>query len=224
VAGAAIAIFAYWLLHASVDWFWEFPGLTAPAFAMVGLAGAVARPVSASRLSTGPLSGPVSRLPRVVRIAAVAGMGLALALSLTLPWLAEREVERAARDWPVSPTAAFDRLERAQWLNPLSPKPHLVGATIAVRVEDQAKAVRELEVVLGLEPRTPFALAELAALASERGDSATAERLLSRASEHAPRDEVVTDALERVRSGRLIDVRKLNADYLERARSLIGRD
>src|SRR5215207_6877569 len=30
---AAVAVFAYWLLHASVDWFWEFPALTGIAIA-----------------------------------------------------------------------------------------------------------------------------------------------------------------------------------------------
>jgi hypothetical protein len=42
VAGAALAGFGYWVVHGSVDWFWEFAGLGAPAFAMLGLACALA--------------------------------------------------------------------------------------------------------------------------------------------------------------------------------------
>ncbi len=38
VAAAALAGFGYWVIHGSVDWFWEFAGLGAPAFAMLGLA------------------------------------------------------------------------------------------------------------------------------------------------------------------------------------------
>ena len=38
VAAAALAGFGYWAIHGSVDWFWEFAGLGAPAFAMLGLA------------------------------------------------------------------------------------------------------------------------------------------------------------------------------------------
>ncbi|MGI8512980.1 MAG: O-antigen ligase family protein, partial [Solirubrobacteraceae bacterium] len=38
VAGGAAMVFAYWLVHGSVDWFFEFAGLGAPAFAMAGLA------------------------------------------------------------------------------------------------------------------------------------------------------------------------------------------
>ncbi len=42
VAAAALAGFGYWAIHGSVDWFWEFAGLGAPAFAMLGLACALA--------------------------------------------------------------------------------------------------------------------------------------------------------------------------------------
>jgi len=45
-AGAALAGFLYWLLHGSVDWFWEIAGLGAPAFALLGLACSLARPGS----------------------------------------------------------------------------------------------------------------------------------------------------------------------------------
>jgi hypothetical protein len=37
VAAAALAGFGYWVVHGSVDWFWEFAGLGAPAFALLGL-------------------------------------------------------------------------------------------------------------------------------------------------------------------------------------------
>src|ERR1035441_8019617 len=38
VAAAALAGFGYWVVHGSFDWFWEFAGLGAPAFAMLGIA------------------------------------------------------------------------------------------------------------------------------------------------------------------------------------------
>lgn len=37
-ASAALAGFAYWVAHGSFDWFWEFAGLGAPAFALLGIA------------------------------------------------------------------------------------------------------------------------------------------------------------------------------------------
>ncbi len=50
VAAAALAGFAYWVVHGSFDWFWEFAGLGAPAFALLGIACALEprpfRPIS----------------------------------------------------------------------------------------------------------------------------------------------------------------------------------
>ena len=56
VAGAALAGFAYWVVHGSFDWFWEFAGLGAPAFALLGLACALApaRAPSSPRRLAGP--------------------------------------------------------------------------------------------------------------------------------------------------------------------------
>ena len=99
-----------------------------------------------------------------------------------------------------------------------------MAGTIAVRVEDQARAVSEFEKVLELEPRTPFALAELAALASERGQDTLAERLLVDASGFAPNDRVVDEALDQIRSGGSLDVQTLNANYLRIARYRLGRE
>ena len=38
--GAAIMVFAYWVLYGSQDWFWEIPALAGPALGLLGLAGA----------------------------------------------------------------------------------------------------------------------------------------------------------------------------------------
>ena len=35
-------VFAYWVVHGSVDWLWEYPGLGGPAFALLGVAVALA--------------------------------------------------------------------------------------------------------------------------------------------------------------------------------------
>jgi hypothetical protein len=42
VAAAALGGFAYWVVHGSFDWFFEFAGLGAPAFALLGAACALA--------------------------------------------------------------------------------------------------------------------------------------------------------------------------------------
>nr|MBA3264050.1 O-antigen ligase family protein [Thermoleophilaceae bacterium] len=42
-AGTGVLMFAYWLVHGSLDWFWEFPGLAGPAMLGLGVAMATAR-------------------------------------------------------------------------------------------------------------------------------------------------------------------------------------
>jgi tetratricopeptide (TPR) repeat protein len=53
VAAAALAGFAYWVVHGSFDWFWEFAGLGAPAFALLGVACALTPQRDASRARAG---------------------------------------------------------------------------------------------------------------------------------------------------------------------------
>lgn len=218
---AAATVFGYWLIHGSIDWFWEFPGLTAPAFAMLGLACAVGRSNEAAVAVRA-----AGRVGRPVRVAAgVAGAlgAILLAASLVAPWLAERENAQAAAGWPSAPRTAFDRLDRAATLNPLSPDPHLTAALIAIRTEDSDRAEIELRKVLAMEPRTPFALAELAALAYERGEKRRAVALIERAAAYSPRDETVSAALKEMAAGRAFGIEELNSGFLKIARNRVGR-
>ncbi len=70
VAAAAAAGFAYWVVHGSFDWFWEFAGLGAPAFALLGLACALAPRKEAARAprstSTPDVSTPALTAPAPV--------------------------------------------------------------------------------------------------------------------------------------------------------------
>jgi O-antigen ligase len=63
VAASALAGFAYWAVHGSFDWFWEFAGLGAPAFALLGMACALAPRESDPPTSAG-MAGDDSLLAR----------------------------------------------------------------------------------------------------------------------------------------------------------------
>ena len=128
-AAAAAAVFVYWLLHASVDWFWEFPGLTAPALACLGLAAALA-PREAAVSASAPKRGSAARRPVAVGAAAVL---VALAIALALPWLAARAVDHAARTWKDDPNAALRELDRAE-----TPQPAVRACTAHGR-DDRAR-------------------------------------------------------------------------------------
>jgi hypothetical protein len=224
VAAAALGGFTYWAVHGSFDWFWEFAGLGAPAFALLGIACSLEpraasagssepgapppRSVSTRRLSSGP-----SRLLAVVGVAAA----LAALLSLAAPWLSERQIQSAARIWPKAPLAAYSRLDHAATLNPLSDRAYLVAGSIALRFGDLARAEHEFSLALGRAPDDAYAALELGAIASEFGEHERALVLLERAVRLNPRDPLTRQALQTVRSGRRVNLEILNRSILIRA-------
>jgi hypothetical protein len=226
VASAALAGFAYWVVHGSFDWFWEFAGLGAPAFALLGLACALASRRSAQ--STGPGDADAPEDARSVRPAALrnlalgafAALALAGACSLIAPWLGELKVQRATRIWPTAPRQAYAALNDAADLNPLSDQPYLLAGSIALRFGDLAYADREFARALSRDSGDAYATLERAAIASELGDRAAALRLLQRTRQLSPHDGLIRETLARVREGHRVDIDELNRLILSKARQL----
>jgi Tfp pilus assembly protein PilF len=217
VAAAALAGFAYWAVHGSFDWFWEFAGLGAPAFALLGLACALARAPALSRGS----SARARWLPRGRVLALAAGaVGLLAAASLAAPWLSQLQVQRAARIWTQAPRAAYARLDEAAGLNPLSDEAYVVAGTIATRYGDLARADHEFSLALARVPGDAYATLERGAIASARGERKAALALLERALRLNPRDPLTRRALALVRQGRRVSVEGLNRSILLKARQL----
>ena len=211
VAGAAATAFAYWLIHGSFDWFWEFAGLGVPAFAMIGLA-----------CGLGPRRSPAvtgeerSLLPRIALVVLLV-VGV---ISMALPWLSDVSTQYAADHWRSDPEAAYERLDRAASLDPLSPEPYLAAGTIALKRSEQARARTNFRKALERQPRSAYATLELGALASTYGDRAAAERLLARAVRLNPRDELARKAYADVRAGRQVSIEQLNAAILGDVRAV----
>ena len=214
-AAAAATVFVYWLLHASVDWFWEFSGLTAPALACLGLAAALA-PRASAAAETEPSRRPAFRRAPAVATAIVL---VALAASFAFPWLAARAVDDAARTWRADPDAALRQLDRAESLNPLSARAQLTAATIALETERLGLAQHEFEQALEREPDNSYALLELGAIAAQT-NRARGLRLLRQAQALSPRDPDISRALRRLRLHRPIDLPRLNRSILRRARTI----
>jgi tetratricopeptide (TPR) repeat protein len=228
VAAAALAGFAYWVVHGSFDWFWEFAGLGAPAFAMLGIACALAprRVVAqaandaeglactATPSSGSRMPGSSFRRPAVVMGAIVA---LVATASLAAPWLSRLEVESAARIWPKAPVTAYARLNDAARLNPLSDEPYLVAGSIALRFGDLQRADHEFALALKRSPDDAYATLERGAIASARGDRAEALALLMRAVHLNPRDPLTRGVLDVVRRGERVDIVELNRSILLKA-------
>jgi O-Antigen ligase len=211
VAGAALAGFAYWVVHGSFDWFWEFAGLGAPAFAMLGIACALAPRREAATGGTG-----ATRMRPVAAIAATV-LAVAAAASLIAPWLSRLQVQSAARVWAHAPRTAYARLNDAARLNPLSAEPYVVAGSIALRYGDEARADHEFALALKRDPGEAYATLERGAIASARGERARALALAGEAVRLNPRDPIVREVLRVVRRGERVNIPELNRAILLKA-------
>ena len=169
----ALALLAY-LLHALIDYDWDFVALTAPVMVVLGVMLASGRP---------------ARPPRRAPLWAVGAMLVAVAslYSLAAPWLATRSVDDAFaaidRD---DPEAALDAARRARALNPLAIEPLFVTAAAEeARGDGRSALVRYVQAV-ELQPRNWRTWYELGRFELRTGREERAIRHLERARELDP--------------------------------------
>src|SRR5918996_2658661 len=211
LAAAAVVTFTYFLLHGSIDWFWEFPALGGPALAALGLAGGLERPAARAVVR------PPGWSRRRVTAAALSTLALMVAIaSLALPWLSAREVERAADVWRERPDDAYAILDRARRLNPLSARPDLVAGAIAMREGDLDRAEQAFERALERNGEDWYAELELAIVAALEGRRDDALARLDRAEELNPGEEAVSLVREGVLAGEPVDPRVIDRIFLQR--------
>lgn len=149
----ALTAGCFWFTHASVDWFWPFPALTAPVIALLGSACAPAMVASDSaRRGRG-------------RWLVVVGAAV-LALSVVAPYMSERYVNASLEVWRSDPEQASEYLDRAEALNPLSEEPLLAEGAIARADGDDERAISAFERAAEKRPEdwvSHFILAKLLA-------------------------------------------------------------
>ncbi len=205
VQAAALVVVGYWFVHASGDWLWEFPGLTAPAVACLGLATALA----------GRERRPSGRPPWPA-FAVLGVLALAAAGSLLLPWLAAKEVAAAGATWRDDPEAAVDRLERARRLNPLSERADLVAGAIASRRRDWPAMRAAFERALERNPSSWYAEFELAVVDAVQGRRGSALEHLARARRLNPREPALVTLAERLGRGAAVDPAEFDRTFRQR--------
>jgi O-antigen ligase len=235
VAAAALSAFGYWIVHGSFDWFWEFAGLGAPAFALLGLAGSLTPATPALVAGADPetereprgagrrqpsRARPYARSPRAALLVGAVVLALAAVFSLGAPWLSQLQLQEAAKIWPGAPRKAYTRLERAASLNPLNDEPYVLAGTIALRFGDLARADHDFVLALKRTPADAYATLERGAIASSRGDRQMALALLARTVSLTPREPLAREVLAIVRSGRRVDIAELNRAILIKAEHL----
>ncbi len=153
LSAIALASGGYWLVHASVDWFWAYPAITAPVIALAGSACAPA------------IRALHRRSTRSWRGWLIGGLAV-LAVSAIPPWLSERYVNDAYASWRTNLTRAYDDLDNARRLNALTDTPLLAEGAIARAAGDRERALVALREAVDQRPEewaAHYLLAELQA-------------------------------------------------------------
>jgi O-antigen ligase len=163
----ALAAGAQWLVQASVDWLWNYPGVSAPAIFLLGAAAAPAL-LGAGRVGT----------RRARFLGAVA---LLAAVLLMAPLYLSGRYEQRARDEASSDSgAAVADFGRAADLNPLLAQPLLAKAAVQSRLGEPRAALAALREAAGREPRN-YAVQFLIARQLVATDPPGARRAIRRA-------------------------------------------
>lgn len=211
VVVGALAGFGYWAIHGSFDWFFEYAGLGAAAFMLLGVCCSL---VPSAMASGAEIRAVVPARGRVATRAVALAIGVVAALSLAAPWLSRMEVQSAAKVWTKAPSTAYARLEQAAQINPLSAEPDLIAGTIALRLEDLKQARRQFQRALERSRGNAYATLELGAIASALQEPHAALVLLEHAAFLNPRSTLTQEALRLARHGTRINIDELNRSIL----------
>lgn len=217
-AAAGVAAFTYWLVHGSVDWFWEIPALGGAAFAMLGLAAGLAprRPA----LRPAPARRPFVRTPAGGVAAAATAMAFLVSAG---PWLSELYVDQSLDNWRRDADFALERLDRARTLNPLNATPDVAAGSIALQIGRTEEAESRFRAAVDRNGGDSHSHLRLGAIVFNDGRREEGLRHLREAARLDRRDEIIRRALARARRGREIDIRAMNQAIADRYREIGDR-
>ena len=153
-------------------------------------------------------------------MAALVALGVAAVLSFAAPWLAEVEQNKAISAWRTSPTRAFDSLDSAASLNPLSATPKLLAGSISLRLGRNADSQRYFREAIERDRNDAYAHLELGALLAQAGRRPEAIATLERAARLDPRDDLTAGVLRRASRGKPVNIARVNRQLAARSAKL----
>ena len=203
VAGIALLPLVVWLIHGSIDWFWEIPALSAPALGFLAMAMALGRPPN-GQVTAHTRRDPVAGLRpgRSTRRALSGALGavalVAGAVVLGAPYLSVREVSAASNARQSDPGQALADLHTASALDPLSADPGRIAGTIALQTGRYAEALQRFQQSTSRDPGGWFAWLGAGLSASALRRPELAQHDLDVAASLNPREPAIQEALRHV--------------------------
>lgn len=203
VAGAALLPLVVWLIHGSVDWFWEVPALSGPALGFLGMTGALA---GAARRERAIAGSPAPREAatagsRGTRLLVATAGGLALlacTAALAFPYLSVRETSIASDIEASNPAKALSDLQTAADLGPLSAVPGRLAGTIALQTGRYAVARERFAQVIERDPGGWYGWLGAGLAASALGHRSQARQDFEQAASIEASNPTIQAALQRV--------------------------
>jgi O-Antigen ligase len=208
VAGAALMPLVVWLIHGSIDWFWELPALSGPALGFLGMVGALAcrteRADESDRAGVSERAGESGRARstrparRALTITLGASALVAAVVVLAFPYLSVREVSEASDIRASDPAGALNHLRIAAELNPLSANPGRVAGTIALQNGLYAVALQRFGQATARDPDGWYGWFGAGLAASALGQRALARHDLGVAASMNTKQPAIGAALSRL--------------------------
>jgi hypothetical protein len=200
LTGALLMPFVVWLIHGSLDWFWEVPALSGPALGFLGAAGGLGTVLGVvpAPAETPPPRRRLPRIPAPLGIATGLVVLACLTAVLAFPYLSAHEVQVASRADATNTSAALSDLRLAAKLNPLSSDPGRLAGAIALRNGRWTLALRQFRKSISAEPGGWFSWLGAGLAESALGEPEQASQDFVAAKRINARQPAVQDALQRV--------------------------
>ena len=195
---AALGMFAAWLTATSVDWLYDFPGLTGAALLAAALL-TVPEPARGGVRARPARVGERRRLGQVALVGALGVLALAAA-SIGRQYAASRYAASGAAKVDSAPAQALSSLQTAERLDPYSLQTLYSIASAYAALDDYPDARAALVAAERTEPENYVPPALLGDLATRRGDYATALASYSLAARLDPHDPEVQSLVQSARS------------------------